>query len=763
MKRIFEAILVFILAGFIFYFFFINIIPDGLSNLNEYLFSTTHDGIKNYYTYLYYLKYDDGFHFTGMAYPYGDLITFTDNQPLVVLTLKFLGSLGLVYQGNAIGIFNMLLLINLPLTVLIIFKILKYYNIDFFSAFLIALILTFLNPQIERLAGHYALAYSFVIPMLWWFDIKLQNSTAKFGWLLLIITVILLVTFLHVYYLAVAFLFYLFVGLGHLIKIGYTRIAFYRISMLYIPLAMVPMFVFKAFMISMDNVHDRVTHPYGFLNYRATYRSLFFSDNSPLDWVYPSFIRVGKLEFEGHSYLGIFAILFTTLILIRAVKYMVQHKYINLDAINITKDERLNPYIILAILALCISAAFPFYMPPFDYLIEYLTPLAQFRSPGRFAWIFYMIFGVSFYIFIYYFSSQSGSKNWRKLIFPVILLIGLYESIGTAKNTFNNLDKTTLASKYLKRDLDNQFNKFEINTNKYQAIIAFPFYTIGNEKAGYAGNDESIFQSMKISYQTGLPLVNYGMSRMGVCNGLKIMALTSNAVLPKLYIQDISSTKPFLLVLTSEYLTKNESDIVNVATPLFSSDKLSFYSLNVMQLHQLYQQKVDSIKYQKWIRLNNNFYTNDTINQFLHFDEHVNLNDLFETNTNLLNLKNINILFEGTLPSNDSLDISFWTISNNKYSGFPNMKIFEYNKDNKEVFKYNSHVDYTYEIYKSSRLISYKYKPQSDSNKVVIQIVGKNYNFGNFLIKKTQSQVLIKNSFGDWFWNNYPIDSFSLK
>ena len=46
------------------------------------------DGYKNYYTLAYYLNYDHGAHFSGMNYPFGENVLFTDNQPAVAWCLK---------------------------------------------------------------------------------------------------------------------------------------------------------------------------------------------------------------------------------------------------------------------------------------------------------------------------------------------------------------------------------------------------------------------------------------------------------------------------------------------------------------------------------------------------------------------------------------------------------------------------------------------------------------------------------------------------
>src|SRR5688572_29704496 len=62
-----------------------------LGSLNTSLMSLKGDGIKNYFCYLYFIHYDQGTHFTGMNYPFGENILFTDNMPALawaIATLK---------------------------------------------------------------------------------------------------------------------------------------------------------------------------------------------------------------------------------------------------------------------------------------------------------------------------------------------------------------------------------------------------------------------------------------------------------------------------------------------------------------------------------------------------------------------------------------------------------------------------------------------------------------------------------------------------
>jgi len=55
------------MAGLLLFYF-----SPYILHLNDTLLSASGDGLKNFYTLAYYVKYDSGFWFTGMLYPYGE-------------------------------------------------------------------------------------------------------------------------------------------------------------------------------------------------------------------------------------------------------------------------------------------------------------------------------------------------------------------------------------------------------------------------------------------------------------------------------------------------------------------------------------------------------------------------------------------------------------------------------------------------------------------------------------------------------------------
>ena len=69
----------------------------------RYLFSTIEDGLKNYYTAIWYVHHDAGWWFTGMNYPFGEHVVFTDNQPLLSFVLAALRR-----RGGAVNVLAVL-------------------------------------------------------------------------------------------------------------------------------------------------------------------------------------------------------------------------------------------------------------------------------------------------------------------------------------------------------------------------------------------------------------------------------------------------------------------------------------------------------------------------------------------------------------------------------------------------------------------------------------------------------------------------------
>jgi len=130
-----------------------------LAQPGHYFFSMSGDGVKNYYTLMYYVKFDHGTHFSGMNYPYGEQIIFTDGQPLLASGLQFLQHHGVNAADRIPAILNLAMLFSPLLSAVFILLILRSFGFRHWTAACYAVLIAMMSPQVLRYMGHYALAY----------------------------------------------------------------------------------------------------------------------------------------------------------------------------------------------------------------------------------------------------------------------------------------------------------------------------------------------------------------------------------------------------------------------------------------------------------------------------------------------------------------------------------------------------------------------------------------------------------------------------
>ncbi|MCB0838578.1 MAG: hypothetical protein KDD99_18025, partial [Bacteroidetes bacterium] len=85
----------------------------ALTRPNVYVLGKGFDAWKNYFTPAWYIKYDSGFWFTGMNYPFGEHVLFTDNQPLISWVLGFVNQHIVDISAYTVGILNTLIFLSL--------------------------------------------------------------------------------------------------------------------------------------------------------------------------------------------------------------------------------------------------------------------------------------------------------------------------------------------------------------------------------------------------------------------------------------------------------------------------------------------------------------------------------------------------------------------------------------------------------------------------------------------------------------------------
>jgi len=508
------------------------------------------DGGKNIFTFLYHSIYGKGIWFTGMNYPYGEHIVYTDGQPLLSVTLSSFKNISI---AQALTVMGWLISLSYILSIIYIYKILLHFGLKPLVAILFAGLVGIFTPQGFRVHAHYALAYSCIIPMLFFWTIS-YSIHPKWKYSVYIFILGCLFTFLHPYYMGLVALWVLSYAIGYFIFTK-TKVAT-KIS------HVLPLLTSAAFLILFitllmkltDPAKDRTVNPYGTLAYCTTGKQILTSDFSPV-WRYikdhTTFKKVSEGG-EGYTYPGIAVIIAVLLSLAGGVIKMKKKNGVP----NLVSTGSFSPiWIFMAITSLLFSMGIPFIWH-MEWLLDYVSFFRQFRTLGRFSWIFYYLITIygaviinGWYVkylgekkpFIAYSVLITALVLWSYeasgyIIFQKIKFAGSADNI----NVLCPVGNITWAG-YLK---DHHFKPAD-----FQAVLILKFFEAGSEKLG---QDYDVYTQISLgiypSIQLHLPMIDAMMSRTSWSVAEKQVKLLAGSYVHKPILDDIKNDKPFLLL-----------------------------------------------------------------------------------------------------------------------------------------------------------------------------------------------------------------------
>jgi len=294
---------------------------DVVFHLNDYLFASKGDGLPNYFTCLYHIKYDTGYlNFNGMNYPYGESIFMVDCQPFLSSFLKFISNNIVDISNYSIGILNFIMLASLIICSLFVYLIIDYYRLPWYVSIFGAIAVTFLSSNIILLKfGHYALSYSCFFPASWYLLLKYLSTDSKIKYSVLILINTLFWFYIHNYLglIILSFGFFvLFFKLLFNIKINLIEILSFIIQVI------LPTLIVYFVILTFDKHNGRIELPYGF-NYRASIYSVFFPYYSWIKPLYNFFIDLSAQETESWCAVGNYIGFSTNIIIISVFFYTI--------------------------------------------------------------------------------------------------------------------------------------------------------------------------------------------------------------------------------------------------------------------------------------------------------------------------------------------------------------------------------------------------------------------------------------------------------
>jgi hypothetical protein len=715
----------------------------------SFLFASGGDALKNYYTFLYQAKYGRGTHFAGMFYPYGDHIVYADGQPLLSIPLSWLGThLSLT---NGLIILNLWLLGAIIVAACILYRIMRLNLIAPVPAIIGAVLISFLSPQFERIMGHYGLAYSFIIPLYWYLLIQAFSCPSAWKPLAWYVLVAFAAGLLHPYWVSIAALFALAYALVALLQ--WRRAGTYSLALVgkVVVAGLLPVVLFQLFMAATDPVTDRPSTPWGFFYYRSSFEAVFYPVLGPMASFWQQSFHVTEPIWEGWAYVGLCGLVVLLLTAIRALRYLLRLKWKLILRPVLPEPLRIGIY--AGVLALLFACGIPFVWG-LEELLQLIKPLKQFRSIGRFAWIFYYVYTV--YVVFYFYQLSRYLRHRRALAFtwgfvliPLLVWgweakVGVSTWAGRVSLTENAPDLLAPGKSYA-----DELAWANLDPAQFQAILPLPFYLIGPDVT-QSGSGDSHYESMRASLQTGLPLVSASLSRTSQSRALAVLQLLTDEVVPKTLLNDFPSRKPLLLLVTNDALQPVERQLVTKARLLLRTDRVTLYSLPLEAFEAApYRQAALAAAATTPPRP-------DVVRQSWPRQASV----ASPLGTGTFKGTGLTTLFTGSVPqASDTVhyELSVW-VRTQGLETLPLLKVQELAAHSDQVVAEQEYLaSATTEIYRGWLRPAIQMPPHAPGNRFRVLIQGDLFEVADLLIRPAYTPVYDKLPSGRWCKNNFPL------
>jgi hypothetical protein len=508
---------------------------------------------KNYYTYLYHSLYDNGVWFGGMNYPYGEHIIYADGQPILSSLLNMFKPLQI---RTVLAIMNLVISLSYVLAIVFTYKILDRFGVKLFLAILFACLIILLAPQVMRLRAHFALAYACPIPMLFYWVLRYHDSS-HWKWLAYIFIMGCIMSFIHLYIGGIIFVWIAFYTVGYLILI--KKPLKDRI-MHVVPLLVSAVSIFLVIKLCValtDPVTDRPSFPFRTPETDTHLNDILTSPYSPF-WKYArdrrGFKNVADATGEGYSYLGFATIIIVLLSFLAGITRIFRKKPGEEPLIS---EAGFSPvWIFVAVGSLLLAMGIPFIWN-MEWLFKYLSVFRQFRSLGRFSWIFYYIISMYGVVVIHSFYSRYRAKGKPVIAYGIVccvLLVWGLDARGYIKYTRGYIaDALPTCDHFFNKEEPVKWPQFleehYYHTGDFQGLILYPFFVQGSEKL-WLGRDPSWQFSigMSVALQYHLPMVDVMMSRTSWSVTEKQVKTIGGPYADKPMLRDLKNKKPFLLL-----------------------------------------------------------------------------------------------------------------------------------------------------------------------------------------------------------------------
>lgn len=580
---------------------------DWLSNPNAWLLRDTTDSYKNYMTTAWHVKHDVGYvHYSGMNYPYGEHVLFTDNQPAISAAMRWWNLNVANISAETTGILNLLQVFSLIFGAGIIYLLFRKLHFPVWYAVPVSLFVLFLSPQCARFDVHFGLSHTWVFPMLLLLLCRYEERDSRRYQSLQIGVLLWFAAQLHFYYFGLSALFLLLYTGYQLLANPSLRNFRARISHLVV-MVLLPFALLNGWLHWVDFRADRPATPYGFTGYIGFWEGVFLPyENFPLyQWIDAHVAHIRRLDSESQAYAGLVAFAFTLWVVFSGFLYRIVRWPLSLFKKNIPSVPALFPKswelaayhrvhkqylrgIFAAALALLIFACgFPYAIKGLEWMTDYFGPLRQFRGMGRFTWAYYYVINVLAFYWLWNWSIHfKGFKDFRALWFRWVIALLPLSILGYEAWYFQHSRPLQIENNPMyppeQAGFEDQWLK-KVNYSHFQAILPLPYYHIGSENL-WLDMDFALFRKVQLTgFVHGIPDMGVNMSRSSIGEMLKSVQLTlPSGEVPQI-LADLPDDRPIAL-FTEQRLWDDVRlrypFLIEKATPVYTGSKIRILSIS---------------------------------------------------------------------------------------------------------------------------------------------------------------------------------------
>jgi len=520
---------------------------------------------------------------TAVNFPYGEIHAFTDGHILFANAIKFLSKAFPIILDYPIGFLNFLMLFSIEFSFILLYLILRKFNLSIVFSIFGGVAIALLSPQLFRLLGHPSLSYSCMVPLTWYLQI-LFFEKQQWKYTIAIMLILVAVPFIHSYYILICGFFIFFTWLFSLIS--NRNIKYFKATAPHVFVQVfVPIILFQLYIKLVDTHIERCVEPFGLLDYVASFNTVFIPSHGPFKFIYDMVFLPSPQEWEGWSFIGTAVIIIVVITLLVNAILLAKNKF-KLQYNNLPSNLKI--YLYASVILLFYSFAYPFKWNMM-YLLDYVPAMKQFRGLGRFAWVFFYVISVYAVYNLNLFYNYLTSKNYK--VIAIILSLFLF-SISVVEAYQYHAEVAPQLCKapnqFLPQLLDEDYKSAlsVIDKNKYQAIIPLPYFHVGSESHIRDVPDFTKSSAMYLAYYSKIPLLATSSGRTSIDETRKLMQLFLPSFLKKEAQADFKSKKPFLVMYVKDALEDNEQNILNKAHQFYANEKIILYELKFDDLFE---------------------------------------------------------------------------------------------------------------------------------------------------------------------------------